>query len=101
MSVISAIPQALAPMAKAEYGATAAAAGPKAPFSDLLHDSVESASRLEEQARAAADGLMNGTGVDVHHAMIAAEKAQMGFELVLAVRNKAVAAYQQVMNMQF
>ena len=44
---------------------------------------------------------MSGSGVDVHTAMIATEKAEMGFELVLAVRNKALAAYQQVMGMQF
>jgi flagellar hook-basal body complex protein FliE len=33
--------------------------------------------------------------------MIATQKADMAFELTLAVRNKAVAAYQQVMGMQF
>jgi flagellar hook-basal body complex protein FliE len=56
---------------------------------------------LEEQARATVSGLMAGTGVDVHQAMIATEKASMAFELSLAVRNKAVQAYQQVMSMQF
>jgi len=44
---------------------------------------------------------MTGSGVDVHQAMIATEKADMAFELVLAVRNKAVQAYQSVMGMQF
>jgi flagellar hook-basal body complex protein FliE len=44
---------------------------------------------------------MAGSGVDVHQAMIATQKASMAFELALAVRNKAVQAYQQVMGMQF
>jgi len=44
---------------------------------------------------------MTGSGVDVHQAMIATEKANMAFELTLAVRNKAVQAYQQVIGMQF
>ena len=44
---------------------------------------------------------MTGSGVDVHQAMIATEKANMAFELALAVRNKAVQAYQSVMGMQF
>jgi flagellar hook-basal body complex protein FliE len=39
--------------------------------------------------------------VDVHQAMIASEKASMAFELALAVRNKAVQAYQSVMGLQF
>jgi flagellar hook-basal body complex protein FliE len=57
--------------------------------------------QLEEQAHAAVTGLMTGSGVDVHQAMIATQKASMAFELALAVRNKAVQAYQQVIGMQF
>jgi flagellar hook-basal body complex protein FliE len=71
------------------------------PFSSLLTDAVGQVSSLENQARATVDGLMTGSGVDVHQAMIATQKADMTFELALAVRNKAVAAYQQVMGMQF
>ena len=72
-----------------------------APFSDLLTDAVGEVSQLEQQAQTTAAGLMTGSGVDVHQAMIATEKASMAFELALAVRNKAVQAYQQVMSMQF
>ncbi len=81
-------------------GATGSASGP-APFADLLTDAVGQVNQLESQAHAAVDGLMTGSGVDVHQAMIATEKADMAFELVLAVRNKAVQAYQQVIGMQF
>jgi flagellar hook-basal body complex protein FliE len=84
----------------AASSAASSGAGP-APFSDLLTDAVGQVNQLEEQARAAADGLMSGSGVDVHQAMIAAQKASMAFELALAVRNKAVQAYQQVIGMQF
>ena len=72
-------------------GANAAQA---APFSDLLSDAVGQVNTLEDQARTAVEGLMTGTGVDVHSAMIATEKASMAFEMALAVRNKAVQAYQ-------
>jgi flagellar hook-basal body complex protein FliE len=72
-----------------------------APFSDLLTDAVGEVGQLEQQAQKTAAGLMTGSGVDVHQAMIATEKASMAFELALAVRNKAVQAYQQVMSMQF
>ena len=71
------------------------------PFADLLSDAVGQVNRLEDQARSAAVGLMTGTGIDVHQAMIAAEKASMAFELALSVRNKAVQAYQQIIGMQF
>jgi flagellar hook-basal body complex protein FliE len=71
------------------------------PFSDLLTDAVGQVNQLEEQAHSAVSGLMTGSGVDVHQAMIATQKANMTFELALAVRNKAVQAYQQVIGMQF
>jgi flagellar hook-basal body complex protein FliE len=76
------------------------AAGPQ-PFADLLTDAVGQVNRLESQAQSAITGLMTGTGVDVHQAMIATQKASMAFELALAVRNKAVQAYQSVIGMQF
>jgi len=65
------------------------------PFSDLLTDAVGQVNQLENQAHLPVQGLMTGSGVDVHQAMIATEKASMSFELALAVRNKAVQAYQQ------
>jgi flagellar hook-basal body complex protein FliE len=71
------------------------------PFADLFTDAVGQVNQLDGQARAAVDGLMTGSGVDVHQAMIATQKASMAFELALAVRNKAVQAYQQVIGMQF
>ncbi len=66
-----------------------------------MTDAVGQVNQLEAQAHAAVSGLMTGSGVDVHQAMIATEKADMAFELALAVRNKAVQAYQSVMGMQF
>ncbi len=71
------------------------------PFADLIGDAVGEVNQLDAQAHAAVTGLMTGTGVDVHQAMIATQKADMAFELALAVRNKAVQAYQSVMGMQF
>ncbi|MDR3737035.1 MAG: flagellar hook-basal body complex protein FliE [Acidobacteriaceae bacterium] len=104
MSGISAITSAASTAASATQtqsvfssGATAAAT----PFGDLLSDAVGQVDTLETQARTAVDGLMTGTGVDVHQAMIATQKASMAFELALSVRNKAVQAYQSVMGMQF
>jgi flagellar hook-basal body complex protein FliE len=66
-----------------------------------MTDAIGSVGKLESEAKSAIDGLMSGNGVDVHQAMIASEKASMGFEMALAVRNKAVQSYQSVMGMQF
>jgi flagellar hook-basal body complex protein FliE len=80
---------------------SAHAATGSTPFADLITDAVGQVNQLQEQANAAVQGLMTGAGVDLHRTMIATEKASMSFELALAVRNKAVQAYQSVMGMQF
>jgi flagellar hook-basal body complex protein FliE len=74
---------------------------PPPAFSSLMKDAVNSVQALEDKASSTVEGLINGSGVDIHQAMIATQKADMAFEMALAVRNKAVAAYQQVMQMQF
>ena len=76
-------------------------ASTSAPFADLLTEAVGKVEQYESQAKSAIEGLMSGQGVDVHQAMIATDQAATGFELVLAVRNKALSAYQQVMGLQF
>jgi flagellar hook-basal body complex protein FliE len=73
----------------------------KAPFADLFQNAMENMQQLEDKASSAVQGLLDGSGVDVHTAMIATSDADAVFELALSVRNKAVGAFQQMMNMQF
>jgi flagellar hook-basal body complex protein FliE len=71
------------------------------PFSSLLQSMVEQSKTLDAQASSTVTGLLSGQGVEIHDAMIATQKASLAFELALQVRNKAVAAYQQMSGMQF
>ena len=80
---------------------TAAGSDSGVPFAGMFQSIVQQTSALDEKASRAVTGLLNGSGVEVHDAMIATQKADMAFELALQVRNKAVAAYQQMMGMQF
>jgi flagellar hook-basal body complex protein FliE len=92
-AVSSALPPAATTNAATEAGAT--------PFSGMFQSMIAQTSGLESKANATITGLMNGSGVELHDAMIATQKADLSFELALQVRNKAVAAYQQMMSMQF
>jgi flagellar hook-basal body complex protein FliE len=74
---------------------------PTTAFGGMFRSMVEQTSALDQQASETVEGLLSGKGVDIHEAMIATQKADMAFELALQVRNKAVAAYQQMMGMQF
>lgn len=71
------------------------------PFAGMLRTMIQQTSVLDQKASQAVTGLLNGSGVEIHDAMIATQKADMAFELALQVRNKAVGAYQQMMGMQF
>jgi flagellar hook-basal body complex protein FliE len=71
------------------------------PFAGMLQSMVQQTSALDQKASQAATRLLNGSGVEIHDAMIATQKADMAFELALQMRNKAVGAYQQMMSMQF
>jgi len=71
------------------------------PFANVFQSMIQESSDLDTKAQQAVTGLLSGSGVEVHDAMIATQKASMSFELGLQMRNKAVAAYQQMMGMQF
>ena len=77
------------------------AGGAGVPFAGMFQSMVQQTIALDDKASKAVTGLLNGSGVEVHDALIATQKADMAFELALQVRNKAVGAYQQMMGMQF
>ncbi len=101
MTGVQNVLNAVSQMGESAPIATSAAQQSAMPFGDMLQSMVTETSDLDTKAQQAVTGLMNGSGVEVHDAMIATEKADMAFELGLQLRNKAVGAYQQMMSMQF
>jgi flagellar hook-basal body complex protein FliE len=71
------------------------------PFAAVLSDAIRGTQALEARAARLTEGLMRGDGVDVHQVMIATEQADTAFEMALAVRGKAISAYQSLMGTQF
>jgi flagellar hook-basal body complex protein FliE len=70
-------------------------------FADTLRGAMDELGQLQSSAETNVAGVLEGRGADVHSALIAVEKADLSFQLMLQVRNKIVAAYQQVSQMQF
>ncbi|HEY66046.1 MAG TPA: flagellar hook-basal body complex protein FliE [Caldilineae bacterium] len=71
-----------------------------ASFGELVRDALEQLNRLQQEADDAATRLALGEPVDLHDVMIAVQKADLGFQLALQVRNKLIEAYQEIMRMQ-
>lgn len=70
-------------------------------FADTLRSAIGEMNDLGAQAETKVAGVLEGTGGDVHSALIAVEKADLSFQLMLQVRNKIVSAYQEISRMQF
>jgi flagellar hook-basal body complex protein FliE len=69
-------------------------------FKDVLADSIGEVQRLQSEADTTIKQLVSGEIKDVTEAMVAVEKADVSFQTMMAVRNKIVAAYEEIMRMQ-
>jgi flagellar hook-basal body complex protein FliE len=70
-------------------------------FAGTLRDAVNEMGNLSSQAETKVASVLEGNGTDVHTALIAVEKADLSFQLMMQVRNKIVSAYQEISRMQF
>jgi flagellar hook-basal body complex protein FliE len=78
------------------------AGGPKAKtsFSEILKDSIHKVGQLEKEADQEITKLAKMESQDIHNTMIAVEKADLSFQLMMQVRNKIINAYEEIMRMQ-
>jgi flagellar hook-basal body complex protein FliE len=70
-------------------------------FVQTLEETMQKIEALQTEAEKQVEGMVSGKGVDIHSAMIAVEKADLSFQLMMQVRNKIVDAYQQISQMPF
>jgi flagellar hook-basal body complex protein FliE len=70
-------------------------------FADTLRGAMDEMGDLGSQAQTKVASVLEGNGADVHSALIAVEKADLSFQLMMQVRNKIVSAYQEISRMQF
>ena len=69
-------------------------------FADTLKGVLGEVNDLQAESKQSAEKFLNGEISDVHQVMVAAEKASVGLQLTLAVRNKLFDAYREIMRMQ-
>ena len=73
---------------------------PRTSFSSMLQRSVAEVNQLQNQADGSIEQLIVGRSRNLHETMIALEKADISFRLMMEVRNKIIEAYQEIMRMQ-
>lgn len=68
-------------------------------FGELVKSALSTVNSQLSKAEQA--GLLLAKGeIDVHNAVIMAEKANLALQLTIAIRNKIIEAYQEIMRMQ-
>jgi flagellar hook-basal body complex protein FliE len=75
--------------------------GGGASFGDVLKNAVHSVDQVNDTAASQVSNLLQGGNSDINSVMIAVEKADVSFQLMMQVRNKIVSAYQDIEKMQF
>ena len=69
-------------------------------FVDLLKDSISKVGELEKEADKEVEKLAKAESQDISGTMIAIEKADLTFQMMMQIRNKIITAYEEIMRTQ-
>jgi flagellar hook-basal body complex protein FliE len=83
-----------------QAGTGQAGAAQAGSFAALLGDAISRVQQVQGDAEQELRKLLAGEPVELHRVMLASEQAGLASELLMAVRNKVVDAYQEVMRIQ-
>lgn len=67
-------------------------------FESVINEALNKVSQVQEDVDKAVNELSSGG--DITNAVLAIEKADMTFQMMVEVRNKLISTYQEVMRMQ-
>lgn len=89
----------VAPAAPSPPGAGAGSTGSTS-FKDVLMKNLEQVNQMQQNAEKAIEDLAAGRRDDLSAVMTSAKNAEMAFNLLLQVRNKMLAAYDEIKQMR-
>jgi flagellar hook-basal body complex protein FliE len=69
-------------------------------FADMLSEAVNSVDQTMKESNQKVENFVAGKTENVHDVMISMQRAQLSFQLMVEMRNKAIETYQEVSSMQ-
>lgn len=90
---------AASPLAPSPVPQRAAETGPSSSFGTAMAAAIDDIAAAQAKARASATAWETGETQDLAAVMIDQQVASLGFQLALNVRNRALGAYRDIMNM--
>jgi flagellar hook-basal body complex protein FliE len=89
-------PATIAPLPSSVPAKTGASGG----FQSVLTDAISRVDQVQQNSKTVVDRFLSGEDEEVHKVALAAQEAEINFDLFMQIRNKVVSAYQEVMRMQ-
>jgi|SRR6185369_2407244 len=79
--------------------------GPERPsggseFHNVLQGAIDQVELSRSDANQSIQNFLTGDGEDLHSTVLAVQRADLEFSMLMQVRNKVISAYQEVMRMQ-
>lgn len=69
-------------------------------FADVLSNAINSVDETMKSSDQQVQDFIAGESNNVHDVMISMQRAQMSFEMMVEIRNKAIETYQEISRMQ-
>lgn len=69
-------------------------------FGNMLKNAIGSVDEASKTADKQVEDVVSGKSENIHEVMISLQKAQLSFQLMLEIRNKAMETYQELSRMQ-
>ncbi len=69
-------------------------------FGELMKTALDAVNQEQQNAAGLLTDIETGKSKDLLGAMLASQKASLSFQALVQIRNKAVAAYEEIMRMQ-
>ena len=99
MNILPIQPSSIQPAGPIEIGGPARPSG-DSNFSNVLQGAIAEVEGARGDANQSVQNFLTGDGEDLHSTVLAVQRADLEFNLLMQVRNKVISAYQEVMRMQ-
>jgi flagellar hook-basal body complex protein FliE len=92
-------PSSIRPIAPIDIGGPERASG-GSEFHNVLQGAIDQVEVARSDANQSVQNFLTGDGEDLHSTVLAVQRADLEFSMLMQVRNKVISAYQEVMRMQ-
>ncbi|HSP68750.1 MAG TPA: flagellar hook-basal body complex protein FliE [Bryobacteraceae bacterium] len=83
-----------------EIGGPAPSSAGGGEFHSVLESAIGQVENARSNANQSVQNFLSGEGDDLHSTVLAVQRADLEFDMLMQVRNKVISAYQEIMRMQ-